>query len=135
MFNSIQTKEDYKLFVRTNRCSYANRDCKKCVWRFKHYTPGYISECFFDYDLKGFKYLVHYDVACNMIDQAFAILRYLVKHKKKLYNYHLSCNEQCYIQAEKYLRKFLPEDCTSLKTMVKFDNDVKYGLVRLRKNK
>lgn len=135
MFNSIQTEEDFNLFVRIYRCNYANRDCKNCVWRFKHYTPDYISECFLAYDLKGFKHLVHYDVSCSMIDQAFAMLRYLVKHKKKLYNYYLSCNENCYIQAEKYLRKFLPEDCTLLKMMIKFDNDINYGLVRLRRNK
>lgn len=70
-----------------------------------------------------------------MIDQAFAILRYLVKYKKNLDGYYLVCDEQCYVQAEKYLRKFLPEDCTLLKMMIKFDNDVNYGLVRLRKNK
>lgn len=135
MFNSIQTEEDYKLFVRTHRCNYTDRDCKNCAWRFKHYTPDYVSECFLAYNLKAFKYLVHYDIACNMIDQASNIVKYLCKHNKLNSKYYLVCNKESYEIARDYLEKYKGSIGIAIHMLMRFDNDIEYGLVRLRKNK
>lgn len=135
MFNSIQTEEDFELFARTHRCNYANRDCKNCTWRFKHYTPDYVSECFLVYNLKAFKYLVRYDIACNMIDQASNIIKYLYKYNKLNSKYYLVCNKESYEIARDYLEKYKGSIGIAIHILMRFDNDIEYGLVRLRKNK
>lgn len=135
MFDSIQTKEDFELLIKTYGCNYTKRDCKNCPWRFRHYTPDYISDCLFDYSFEAFKHLIRYDVACSMIDQAVNIVRYLIKHNKLNSKYYLACNKDCYEMARDYLERYKKSLGIAVSILMYFDKDIDYGIVRLRKAK